>query len=178
MKGTLRIHCALREQVCFATAQGLRWAGAAVDILERLDIGDEEMMLKKLAVGIEPLAKLNTIDLLQFGCEAQSVVFWRMLYRGSEDGSSAVHLHMVASEGDVAWFVVLRRELLVSWRAFSAVVRSLSCLVFILVSSSVSIILRCCWYVVVTHFVRSAGPAQDALQWNGSAVGDAGVAAG
>ena len=118
-KGTLRIHCALREQVRCAPSQGLRWAGAAVKALERLDINDEEMVLKKLAVDFEPLAKLNAFYLLQFGCVAQWLVLWRMLYRDVEDGSSSVHMHILASEVDVAWCVVLRRrELIVSWWAF------------------------------------------------------------
>ena len=143
------------DKFAVLTAQGLRWAGAAVYVLERLDINDVEMMLKKLAVDFEQLAKLNTFDLLQFGCEAQWLFLWRMRSRGSEEGSSAVHVHMLASAGDVAWCVVLRRrELTVSWWAFSAVVQFLSCLVVILVSSSVSIILRRCWYVVVSHFIR------------------------
>ena len=41
-------------------------------------------------------------------------------------------MQMLASEGDVAWCVVLRRrELVISWWASSVVVLFLSCLVFI-----------------------------------------------
>ena len=111
------------------------------------------------------------------------MVFWRMPSRGFEDGSSAVLMHMLASEGDVAWCVVLRRrELVISWWASSVVVLFLSCLVFI------SGFFKCEYYftdvVGVWWFLTSsgsvtAGPAQDvcAQQWNGSLVGDAGVAA-
>ena len=106
--------------------------------------------------------------------------FWRMPSRGFEDGSSAVLMQMLASEGDVAWCVVLRRrELVISWWASSAVVLFLSCLVFI------SGFFKCeyyfadvvgMWWLLTSSGSVTPGSAQDvcAPQWNGNAVGGCG----